>query len=114
MNFTLHELDTEVDGTREVRIIAMNGKLLLGTIGLGYLHRRSASIRQLFVHKQCRKLGIGRALVDRCCEIAKDNKCQCIGLSLDKANKDTEAFYEKLGFKFGFEFSEDYLLVKYL
>lgn len=111
--FTLHELDTEVDGTREIRIVAMWGQTLVGTIGLGFLHRRSACIRQLFVHKQFRNQGVGSLLVNRCCEIAKDG-CENVGLNLDITNGETEAFYKKLGFKFAYQYSDQYLLVKEL
>lgn len=114
MNYTLHEMETEIDRVREISIVAMSGRDLVGTIGIGFLHRRSACIRRLFVAKAVRGKGIGSALVNRCCEIARASNCESVGLSLDVTNGNTEEFYKKLGFKFGYQFSEEYLLIKTL
>lgn len=114
MNFTLHEIATEIDGNQEVHIVAMSGLQLVGTVTVGMLNRRSACFKQLFVHKRYRSQGIGTALVNRCCDIARKHKCETIGLSLACTNGATEAFYNKLGFKFGYAFSDESLLVKWL
>lgn len=108
----LHLLHTHIDGALITKIIAYVGErtdIPVGTCDLKFSGRRCASIRQLFVHRAYRKQGIGRALIEKCIELAGAN-CKSLGLLVKRDNADAIAFYKKLGFIYAYEDPEDYIM----
>ncbi|MBS11918.1 MAG: hypothetical protein CME19_10005 [Gemmatimonadetes bacterium] len=67
---------------------------------------RSLEIDQMSVEPQFRRHGIGRALVDRAKEIAKEESFDRIRLTVWFDNTGTRSFYESIGFKTFREFME--------
>ncbi len=65
--------------------------------------RRYLYLHDLFIKQGYRKRGIGRMLMQRLAEIAKERKCahSRIELDVDAGNKEALAFYNKFGFKPG-------------
>ena len=68
--------------------ILMEEKLLRGGSSVGH-------IEDVVVDSDCRSLGVGRRLVDRCIESAKDFGCYKVILSCQEKNL---PFYVKCGF----------------
>jgi len=70
--------------------------------------RSYALIENVVVHSEYQKMGIGRKLMEKAIELAKESNCYKIMLLSGVDNKN-HAFYEKLGFdrnrKVGFEMS---------
>lgn len=84
------QLWTEVDGVKEIQIIARDRGAVMpfvGTIGL-LLGEKSSSVRRLFVPCSERRRGIGSALVNLCCKKAKDHRSETLGLSLGAGNEE--------------------------
>ena len=106
MDYQISRLDTEVDNVRETTLIAISSGEFVGIVSLVHQDRRSACLRQLFVEPQHRHLGIGSALVNECCQIAKDSGAHTVGLSLSSQNRGVQPFYDRLGFMLAFEFDD--------
>lgn len=104
--FIVSQIDTDVDGLQETRLIAIAGEDVLGLVGLAHHGKRSAYLRQLFVAPDFRRQGIGSRLVNRCCDLARMSGCQTVGLSLSPENSEIMPFYEQLGFSLAFEFDD--------
>ena len=60
---------------------------------------RSLQIEQLYVAPDAQRLGIGRILVDRAVEIAADEDCSHVWLSVWEEADWAVAFYQKYGFR---------------
>ena len=102
------QLYTEVDGVKEIQIIAMERGAVMpfvGTIGL-QLGAKSSSVRRLFVPGSQRRRGIGSALVNLCCRKAKDHGSDTLGLSLGAGNEEAWEFYKRLGFIRAYEYED--------
>lgn len=98
----------------ETQIVMVDGTFFCGTVRLQFEGRKSACIWRLQVHPKARRQGIGTRLVECCCKIAKDAGCETIGLTLDKDNEGAAGFYRKLGFIFGYEFDDSFVMVRIL
>ena len=104
----IEQLWTEVDGVKEVQLIARDeGSALpfVGTIGL-LLGAKSSGIRRLFVAPSERRRGIGTTLVNLCCRKAKDHGSETLGLSLGAGNEEAMEFYKRLGFIRAYQYED--------
>lgn len=83
---------------REVIFGAFQDRKIVGyasiiiTGGVCYLH-------ELLVAKEFRRLGIGKALVERVEKYCKSNGCHKITLETSEKHEDAVEMYKKLGFK---------------
>ena len=108
MMIEYEQLWTEVDGVKEIKIIAIERSAVLpfiGVIGLR-LGERSSCVRQLFVAPSERRRGIGSALVNLCCRKAQDHGSETLGLSLGAGNDDAWEFYKRLGFIRAYQYDD--------
>lgn len=103
----LVELECEVDSVIENRITALYEGQPAGTVAVRSIHHRAgcrfwprkvAYLYQLFVHKEVRKHGVGKALLERACLSAQVHGCYAISLNVASGNADVLPFYAKLGF----------------
>jgi GNAT superfamily N-acetyltransferase len=67
------------------------------------------NVDELVVDKNYRGLGIGKKLMERISQIARENKCKRIELDSSFHRKEAHQFYERIGFK-----SRAYLYTKEL
>lgn len=111
----LPKIDVIIDGNEESQIVAIGDSgALIGTVCLAHKKKRSACITNLYVGESSRGRGVGRKLVEACCDIATESGCETIGLSLCKGNEQSE-FYRKLGFRFCYQYENgDSLLAFFL
>ena len=83
----------------------------VGFINLRYeeqLHHAAeiAEIMEFVVHKDYRNRGIGGAMLEQACSLARDRGCIQIEVACNQLRHDTHRFYEREGMKnFHFKFS---------
>jgi ribosomal protein S18 acetylase RimI-like enzyme len=65
---------------------------------LTYMGKWRALVEGVRVHKSYRKMGIGKELLQKAIEQAKQRGCHLIQLTTDKTRPDAIAFYNSLGF----------------
>lgn len=112
MNTTkIEKLEIFIDGVRTTQLIAICYSQIavpqfVGTVELLCVGRRSACIRQLFVHPDYRMQGIGTMLVECALKVSRAAGCEAIGLSLAKSNDEAADFYRRLGFFFAYEYDD--------
>lgn len=73
-------------------------------VGLAILERgffKYLYISDLKVAASCRKLGIGKLLIEKCMEIARINQMQGVSLQVQDNNLAACLFYLKIGFRIG-------------
>ncbi len=73
-------------------------------VGLAILEKsffKYLYLSDLKVAASCRKLGIGRMLVEKCMELAKEKKMQGVSLTVQDNNLSACLFYLKTGFRIG-------------
>jgi GNAT superfamily N-acetyltransferase len=83
-------------------LLARDGSRALGLAAYSFLWpaagiTQSLYLKELYVVEQYRKLGLGRALIGRLCQVAIDNACSRIEWTTDRDNLDAQQFYETLG-----------------
>lgn len=113
---TIYRLDGCVDGVVTTHLGAFVDGKFAATVELLCLKqdrsaRRSATIRQLFVLSDFRRNRIGTALVNKCCDIAKEYGCKTLGLSLDGVNLIGRNFYSHLQFIEAYEYDDGSIVV---
>src|SRR4051812_14471504 len=74
----------------------LDGKFA-GTCTLNYFNTNIPSIFSLIVIEECRGMGIGTAILQKCLELCKDKVA--VNLWVDKKNPDAMRLYKRLGFK---------------
>lgn len=65
---------------------------------LSTIKNNAGELFTMHVHESCRGKGIGQALVGEHINWFKQNHCITISVHVDCSNKNTIAFYEKMGF----------------
>lgn len=73
-------------------------------VGLAILEKsffKYLYLSDLKVAASCRKLGIGKMLVEKCMELAKERKMQGVSLTVQDNNLSACLFYLKTGFRIG-------------
>ncbi|WP_460401715.1 GNAT family N-acetyltransferase [Actinophytocola sediminis] len=58
---------------------------------------RSLYLKELYVAKESRRTGVGRVLLQRIFDLARDAGCRRVEWTADKSNVAAARFYEKLG-----------------
>jgi ribosomal protein S18 acetylase RimI-like enzyme len=103
-------LRTRIDGVPGAAITAFVGNRFVGAVTLSHLNSKSASVTNLFVALDFRRLGIARRLIEECAFRALEYPgCECIGLIVQGKNP-ARYFYPKVGFSLAYEYSDKSLL----
>jgi len=100
----LMSIDADVDGVKETTIFAVEDDSVVGCISVRHKGRRAAEVRQLFVVAERRMSGIGRVLLENACLLARNSKCETIGLYLLADNECAWGFYRSCGFIRAYEY----------
>lgn len=58
---------------------------------------RSLYLKELYIREGCRKMGYGRALMEKIREIASARECSRIEWTTERENRDAISFYSSLG-----------------
>lgn len=74
------------------------GYAALTRIGQLQFSQRIMDMHHLFVCADQRGRGVGKALVQRCLDLARDNGCQVLSVGTHLNNAEAFKFYERLGF----------------
>lgn len=76
--------------------------LYLENEAIGYLvcevEKENIQLSKLYLKSKVRGRGLGKFLIDRAIEIAKENNKNSIRLNVNKNNTHSIAFYERIGF----------------
>ena len=64
-----------------------------------YFDRNEFYVDDVCVHSDFRRRGIGRALMEACMRVAKENNCYNMELGVYSFNKEAIALYESIGMK---------------
>ena len=85
-------------------LIVENKKSIIGMASIIFLTRlnrikKELYIPELIVSKDSRGIGIGKAILSKCIEIGKFEKCFRIRLESGMKRKDAHNFYKKMGFE---------------
>jgi diamine N-acetyltransferase len=64
-----------------------------------FVHRRYAAVEDIAVRKECRRSGVGRALMEKAQEWARARGLRQVELNVWEFNREAIAFYEKLGYR---------------
>ena len=95
------------DSVPEVMLIALVGNSkVVGTVTIQLQSDTCISFRKLFVEKYMRGRGIGKQLVKACLNIARLRRSKVVGILVHKDNREVAPFYEKLGFRLSYEYSD--------
>jgi ribosomal protein S18 acetylase RimI-like enzyme len=113
--FVTKSIDLIVDKVEQTNIVVLDDYEIIGTVQLIYKRQKSACICLLFVREDHRREGIATLLINECCEKAKKEFCETLGLIVNKDNEPALNLYHNLGFKFAYEYEDNtYLMVKQL
>ena len=94
------------DGDKEIVVAEADGRIC----GFAVLHavnrpenpymfpRRFLDIDELCVSADCRRQGVGKALIDYACRCGREQGFDRLELNMWEFNRDALAFYEALGF----------------
>lgn len=93
----LLELKRVIAGAENTLVVAFQDDALIGSVEVrcGAIVAR---IRALFVDEKYRRRGIGRALINRCMEIAAAANCESLALVCWLGNQPAIQLYKRLGF----------------
>lgn len=91
-------------GDHRIWVAESEGKVvgtfsLLRMVNLAHLGAPSAVVEDVVVDESCRGLGIGKAMMGRAMEIAREKGCYKLTLSSNARRTDAHRFYETLGFR---------------
>ncbi len=95
---TIAEYVLDNDARGRIWLAEQDGKLI-GCTAIVLRDDETAQLRWVVVDPAARGMGIGKDLVTRAVEFAKDRKCRSIYLFTTDGLPESQALYEKLGFQ---------------
>lgn len=101
MTFPDEPYDYEEMAERTFFIGAYEGGCCVGLAVLEKSFFKYLYLSDLKVAADCRNKGVGRMLIERCMEIAKEQKMQGVSLTVQDNNLSACLFYLKVGFRIG-------------
>lgn len=126
-NFSLHQIETELQDTTNQYIVCENGDELIAFVKLvrnhstkGLNEERVIELERIYVLKTFHGQQLGRKLIDFCTAWAKEQGFNVIWLGVWEHNQNALKFYEKMGytrfgehtFTLGDEVQTDYVMRK--
>ncbi len=78
--------------------IAEEGADFLGYIGV-WLHEENAEIVTLYVNEECRRKGVGKALIEAVFDVFKKHQIKQCTLEVSELNEAAMTLYQNAGFK---------------
>lgn len=97
MPWTAQQLESQLPDDRHVFIIAEDGDRVLGYVGMMYI-LDEGYISNVAVRTDCRRLGIGDALIDALERECKNKKLSFVTLEVRAGNDPAIKLYSKHGF----------------
>jgi diamine N-acetyltransferase len=104
--FAREKLMDEVGRPGSIFLLAYQGQVPVGYVKMRESKSpeelsslRVVEIARLYVEKECKGLGVGKRLMQRCVEIARAQNKQAIWLGVWEHNYPAHAFYQKWGFE---------------
>jgi GNAT superfamily N-acetyltransferase len=110
-NIDIKRLDVSIDGLDHSKLMALVEDRAVGTIDLLHVERKAASFRELFVDREYRRGGIGKALVKTCEQMAIESGCEYLGCLVAAGNHSVVPFYLLLGFEICYEHDDGMLIL---
>jgi GNAT superfamily N-acetyltransferase len=97
--------DELVQGRRGAILLAREGQEILGVVTLSYnvavrYGGEYCQLEELIVDDRARGKQVGRLLMERAIECAREQGCAEIGLYLLESTEGNRSFYEKFGFEY--------------
>lgn len=93
------------DPNQYLIVVERNSNEIVGTLQLSFIqyltHKGGlrAQIEAVRVHKNHRRIGVGKMMIDWAIEMAKKRNAHVIQLTSDKTRKKALLFYKTIGFK---------------
>jgi GNAT superfamily N-acetyltransferase len=83
-------------------VLAWDGQSLIGMAAYSFLWpaartTKSLYLKELYVRQSHRRRGVGKLLMERIFNLAKDNDCSRVEWTTDEGNLEAQRFYEKIG-----------------
>lgn len=102
----LHEIfENDIENKKKEYMIAKVENDVVGVCSVRFNddwhYMKTATIDELIVSKDYRNKGIGRQLLDKACDVAKEKGCYRIELHSNISRTEAHEFYEKYGFEKG-------------
>lgn len=95
--WSVNSISSELTNPLSLWVVAMDGDRLVGYVGsqsvLGW-----ADMMNIAVDPQCRRMGIGKRLVEELEAHLRENKVTCLTLEVRASNAGAIALYDLLGF----------------
>jgi putative acetyltransferase len=79
--------------------VALAGDTLVGTFGLEGLNSEAAELRRMYVHRDHRRGGIGRRMLDHAEQTCRQSGCLRLTLSTSELQPAALAFYRRSGYR---------------
>lgn len=90
------------------RLINIVSPQIVGFVDLQHVNRVSAKFTELYVPRDHRRNGIGKAMMTECEFIARASGCKTLGCVVIASNGDAQDFYKSCGFSVAWEFDDDH------
>jgi len=79
--------------------VALTGDTLVGTFGLEGLNSEAGELRRMYVHRDHRRSGIARRMLDHAERIGRQAGCRRLTLSTSELQTAALAFYRRSGYR---------------
>ena len=102
----------QIESNQYYCLVCEYGDKIAGVLNLRFewqLHHgeKIAEILEFAVDKAYRRKGIGKEMLEKACEIAREQRCTQIEVACNQLRKDTHRFYQREGLhNFHFRFSK--------